>query len=1161
MISVKSKTKKILLFSSIAAFLCAIAAVIFIVVNRKTSEDKSDANKKFDENNIGEVYCAGIEENHIAGSDNGISYIDNEILIVAADGVSKSDIEQLAKDIDAQIVGFIEQTGDYQLHFSKAMSESEFDNVIGDLKKNDKIISADKNFVFTVSTQSVDYDVDPGKEWNIYEKNVSVAEAVAQKIKTWGVTAIRAPQAWTAMNLIKDKINPVNVGLIDSGFFNHNDLGFAEMFYENYNNRVNVSDKTHGAHVAGTMAAKGNNKEGICGVYPYADGKLYGASWEGASQYKMASIMSEKCCFSELIFRNVKVINCSYGFNLSTYYDDESSLIFLTNESKILGDFLNRTLKNGYDFLIVSAAGNESDDIVVKLKSQKDNNGKTYPIINNNTVEFDEKGSPTIVEKENGKLYYQKSKNEKYEVIGIKDYDKQTFIANRDYRDGHLESKYASFLNAIPNEKEYEKVYNRIIVVGSVGNKISDFSNAGERIDIFAPGEKIYSTIPKNKYGYSQGTSMAAPHVAGVCANIWSIDNSLCGEEVKKIVCNAWVDNKSVYKTPDTKQDRGVVDCLKAVEKAFDGAKNKDSTIAKNVSNGAVLGWVYETDGKTPIEGAKVTAQNGEQVYTVTTDKYGHFELIVPGGKYTIVVSKGNEYNEWRSKEPVTVINGGVYYYNDGESETIKLAKTVKKDSNKDKPLENAITPKYLDEISIIESDQYNDNEGDSFVYPIGKHKFSRGRTDISGKEYKHGIEVWIARWNYTEEKSWAYSVFKLNKEYRNISGKCVLINSYNTNNFNTTLEFYGDGKLIKKYSLTPDSVPFDIDVDVNNIDELKIYAYDNIAVSGGTSFGLTEMKLKSSSKVDSDHIYEIIESANITSFDEAEKYCETLGGHLATISSKEENDKIFKLMQSKGYQSAYFGFTDRDEEGNWKWINGETSSYTNWHSGEPNNENGDEDYAMFYYKFSDGTWNDGDFGKQTDNGGMAFICEWDDDSGIKEATDEQLYKEILDQYTEHEQHYGLFGEQIKSNEIGYAFYDLNDDGIKELLIIISYGKKNSGAISELYSIVDNKPKLLLSKTFVGSSISIAQDNSIVLYNRFSAFSCWYDKYNSLNTLLSSEKPEEIIDHDIYSETSPYTYSIGGNKKTISGSEFQSIVNKWTNNSKTFNIKLFSEYK
>lgn len=1121
MISVKSKTKKILLFSSIAAFLCAIAAVIFIVVNRKTSEDRSDANKKFDENNIGEVYCAGIEEKHIAVNDNGTSYIDNEVLIVAKDGVTKSDIEHLAKDNDAQIVGFIEQTGDYQLHFSKAMSESEFDNVIGDLKKNDKIISADKNFVFTVSTQSVDYDVDPGKEWNIYEKNVSVAEAVAQKIKTWGVTAIRAPQAWTAMNLIKDKINPVNVGLIDSGFFNHNDLGFAEMFYENYNNRVNVSDKTHGTHVAGTMAAKGNNKEGICGVYPYADGKLYGASWEGASQYKMASIMSEKCCFSELVFRNVKVINCSYGFNLSTYYDDESSLIFLTNESKILGDFLNRTLKNGYDFLIVSAAGNESDDIVVKLKSQKDNNGKTYPIINNNTVEFDEKGSPTIVEKENGKLYYQKSKNEKYEVIGIKDYDKQTFIANRDYRDGHLESKYASFLNAIPNEKEYEKVYNRIIVVGSVGNKISDFSNAGERVDIFAPGEKIYSTIPENKYGYSQGTSMAAPHVAGVCANIWSIDNSLCGEEVKKIVCNAWVDNKSVYKTPDTKQDRGVVDCLKAVEKAFDGAKNKDSTIAKNVSNGAVLGWVYETDGKTPIEGAKVTAQNGEQIYTVTTDKYGHFELIVPGGKYTIVVSKGNEYNEWRSKEPVTVINGGVYYYNDGVGETIRLEKKSSEAETIAKMIvENEKTWHKTDHIKeihlydgqftdpIATTCWFEDLDFDGIKeFVVGPVRMEQGQVSFYGFDIYKINNTKLKKMTSTSQSSAESSFiiyFQKNEPFE--------VNKLG-------MYLYKDNNQKYHYAWcanTSFSIPYAMNIleaDFSGIKENQLFSYLFNDPQGGISgdsyysVGKTQVSL--------DKLIERVKS-------------ELNGAKQCTVNTKQ----VALTNQSGDIAADCYSKKTKEEK-----IKMLVESYNSYKIVESDKKPDFLEYML--------------------NKLEERMTKPVDTSKL--SVDELQYKEILNQHTG--QNYGIFGEQIKSNEIGYAFYDLNDDGIKELLIIISYGKKNSGAISELYSIVDNKPKLLLSKTFVGSSISIAQDNSIVLYNRFSAFSCWYDKYNSLNTLLSSEKPEEIIDHDIYSETSPYTYSIGGNKKTISADEFQSIVNKWTNNSKTFSIKLFSEYK
>ena len=76
------------------------------------------------------------------------------------------------------------------------------------------------------------------------------------------------------------------------------------------------------------------------------------------------------------------------------------------------------------------------------------------------------------------------------------------------------------------------------------------------------------------------------------------------------------------------------------------------------------------------------------------------------------------------------------------------------------------------------------------------------------------------------------------------MSGKGVLIKSYNTTNFDTTLEFIGDGKLIKSYHLTPDSIPFDIDVNVSGVKQLKVYAYDNKAVSGGTSFGLTGMVL-----------------------------------------------------------------------------------------------------------------------------------------------------------------------------------------------------------------------------------------------------------------------------------------------------------------------------
>jgi subtilisin family serine protease len=65
----------------------------------------------------------------------------------------------------------------------------------------------------------------------------------------------------------------------------------------------------------------------------------------------------------------------------------------------------------------------------------------------------------------------------------------------------------------------------------------TDFSNYGQRnVDVFAPGQSIYSTIPNNGYAYFNGTSMASPVCAGVCALIWSRNPSLTAKDVKMII-------------------------------------------------------------------------------------------------------------------------------------------------------------------------------------------------------------------------------------------------------------------------------------------------------------------------------------------------------------------------------------------------------------------------------------------------------------------------------------------------------------------------------------------------------------------------------------------------------------------------------------------------
>jgi hypothetical protein len=81
-----------------------------------------------------------------------------------------------------------------------------------------------------------------------------------------------------------------------------------------------------------------------------------------------------------------------------------------------------------------------------------------------------------------------------------------------------------------------------------------------------------------------------------------------------------------------------------------------------------------------------------------------------------------------------------------------------------------------------------------------------------------------------------------------------------------------------------------------------------------------------------------------------ARSNCLAMGGHLVTITTSGEQSFIFNI-----WPSGWIGLTDEVTEGTWRWVTGETYSYTNWNSGEPNNA-GNEDYVQFV---SNGKWND----------------------------------------------------------------------------------------------------------------------------------------------------------------------------------------------------------
>lgn len=98
----------------------------------------------------------------------------------------------------------------------------------------------------------------------------------------------------------------------------------------------------------------------------------------------------------------------------------------------------------------------------------------------------------------------------------------------------------------------------------------------------------------------------------------------------------------------------------------------------------------------------------------------------------------------------------------------------------------------------------------------------------------------------------------------------------------------------------------------------------------------------------------------------EAKEYCESLGGHLATITSADE-----QAILNNADGNYWLGGTDNGSEGSWRWVTEEPWIYANWFEGEPNNE-GEEHYLTTW---DDHYWNDLCEDSYEQGG---FICEWD---------------------------------------------------------------------------------------------------------------------------------------------------------------------------------------
>ncbi|GAB4086671.1 hypothetical protein GCM10028784_33010 [Myceligenerans cantabricum] len=161
------------------------------------------------------------------------------------------------------------------------------------------------------------------------------------------------------------------------------------------------------------------------------------------------------------------------------------------------------------------------------------------------------------------------------------------------------------------------------------------FSRKGEGEDgvikpeISAPGVSVRSSWPGDGYHTISGTSMAAPHVAGAVAALWSYDPTLVGqiEETRRLLAESAVDvdDTSCGGTAElnNKYGEGRLDLARLVQLA--------------PRDGGTLSGVVTSDGE-PVAQAEVTI-DGPFHRTVGTARDGSFSVHLPGGGYELTTT------------------------------------------------------------------------------------------------------------------------------------------------------------------------------------------------------------------------------------------------------------------------------------------------------------------------------------------------------------------------------------------------------------------------------------------------------------------------------------------------------------------------------------------
>lgn len=156
--------------------------------------------------------------------------------------------------------------------------------------------------------------------------------------------------------------------------------------------------------------------------------------------------------------------------------------------------------------------------------------------------------------------------------------------------------------------------------------------------DVSAPGFGVLSALPGGEYGLLDGTSMAAPHVAGVAALAQEADEEAARETIETAIERTTRKPGGDSDRKDSRYGYGIVDAR--------------STIEFVTTNSAVTGTVETTNGD-PAPGVEVALVDR---YATTTDENGSYELVAQSGDTMVRI---DEFGFESIEQTVTVPDGG----------------------------------------------------------------------------------------------------------------------------------------------------------------------------------------------------------------------------------------------------------------------------------------------------------------------------------------------------------------------------------------------------------------------------------------------------------------------------------------------------------------------